>query len=163
MEQQLAQADIREKLPKKEKMPLYKKAVLIGIACVLIMGAGAASVLKASNNPEFCTICHNMQPYYDSWNDSDLLAHKHKEAGIDNCHECHESDLLTQAEEGFKYLTGDFEDPLTKRRFTQDFCLKCHTEFEAATGLNQDNPGQENPYDNHNRGLECYICHSMHR
>ena len=41
-------------------------------------------MLNASNDPAFCNSCHIMEPcYYESWDDSNLLANKHAAEGED--------------------------------------------------------------------------------
>lgn len=138
---------------------LNKKVLLIFVIIVILLFIGGiAGFKKISDNPAFCTACHNMQPYYDSWKDSDLLANSHAAAGVE-CHDCHESSLPAQAQEGVKYITGDYKTPLDKREYPREFCTRCH-DFEkvkAATDFDS-----SNPHDSHNGDLECYKCHSMH-
>lgn len=145
-----------------------KKVVLISILVVLIIGAGAGvGLVKASDNPVFCSTCHIMQPYYQSWQNSDLLANKHAAAGI-TCHQCHESSISIQAEEGLKFVTGDYKTPLDKREFgTREFCLKCHSDAGGATTFAeaqaQTNFEESNPHDSHNGEQDCNLCHNMHQ
>lgn len=139
----------------------WKKIILIAVVIVVVIGVGGGIyLLKASDNPEFCSSCHIMESYYESWNDSNLLANKHAENGVE-CHDCHEATLSTQIEEGVKYITGNYEDPLEKREFSKDFCLKCHDDWEsivAATDFEE-----SNPHDSHLGEQECNVCHNMHR
>lgn len=45
---------------------LNKRVILIVIAVVLVLGAGTgAALVKASDNPAFCSTCHIMKPYYE--------------------------------------------------------------------------------------------------
>ncbi|HWQ74640.1 MAG TPA: cytochrome c3 family protein [Syntrophomonas sp.] len=135
--------------------------IIIFAAIVIILGAGAvAGLVKASDNPAFCTSCHIMQPYYQSWDSSDLLANKHAAAGV-TCHQCHESSVLTQAEEGLKFITGDYKTPLDKRNLgTRDFCLACH-DFD--TVKSKTNFDDSNPHDSHQGEQDCNLCHNMHQ
>ena len=148
-----------------------KKVILISLILTLVVGAGAGvGLVKASDNPAFCTACHIMKPYYESWQNSSLLANKHSTAGV-TCHQCHESSISIQAEEGLKFVTGDYKTPLDKREFTSEFCLRCHSEAGTGTpkGITFDeatiktNFGESNPHDSHNGELECNTCHSMHQ
>lgn len=145
-----------------------KKVILISLILVLVVGAGAGiGLVKASDSPAFCTACHIMQPYYDSWHSSDLLANKHAAAGV-TCHQCHESSISIQAEEGIKFVTGDYKIPLDKREIgTEEFCLKCHSESGGATTFEeaktQTNFEESNPHDSHNGELDCNKCHNMHQ
>jgi nitrate/TMAO reductase-like tetraheme cytochrome c subunit len=138
-----------------------KKTALILVALVVIIGGGTGAVLmKASQKPAFCMACHNMQPYYDSWHDSNLLAKKHAEADI-TCHDCHEESIPAKINEGIKYVSGNYETPLEKRDFgTRDFCLECHDFPEVK---NKTNFEESNPHDSHNGEQECNTCHSMHQ
>ncbi|UWG96758.1 cytochrome c3 family protein [Dehalobacter sp. DCM] len=157
-----AQQKIKNK-SKESILKLSKKTkllIIVVITLVVLVCGGFAGVHKASDNPAFCTLCHNMQSYYDSWNNSDLLANKHAAAGV-RCHDCHESSLSIQAEEGLKYITGDYQTPLEKRQFaTTEFCTECHdmTSVKAKTNF-----AESNPHDSHNGDLNCYECHSMHQ
>ncbi len=139
-----------------------KKVILAALGLTVIIGGGAGAYLvKASENPAFCAACHIMQSYYDSYHDSDLLANKHAEADL-VCHDCHESSIAIQAEEGFKFITGNYQVPLEKREFSREFCLECHDDFDtmvkAATNFEE-----SNPHDSHNGEMECTVCHNMHQ
>lgn len=140
---------------------LIKPKNLIVIAVLLlVLGAGAAAgLVKASDNPAFCQICHIMKPYYESWHDGDLLASKHAEAGV-TCHECHHTSVLAQAEEGLKFITGNYQNPLEQRKFSREFCLVCHDFQEVKTVTDFE---ESNPHDSHNGEQDCNLCHSMHR
>lgn len=140
---------------------LGKRALLaIGALAVILMVGVPVLLLKASEKPSFCASCHIIKPYYDTWNGSILLAGKHAEAEI-NCQDCHESSISKKAEEGFKYITGDYQTPLEKRDFTMDFCLQCHDDFDSI--IAKTNFEESNPHDSHNGELECSTCHSMHQ
>lgn len=163
-----------KKSKRKEKSKV-KLMVIIFIVLVIIGLAGFFGVTKASDNPKFCTICHNMQSYYDSYADSTLLANVHAESDeIDNCHTCHEPSIKEQVSEGVKYITGSYEDPLETRDWGNEFCLACHDDFfetavEATAYSVTVNIGGEmtevplqNPHENHNE-LVCSDCHRMHQ
>ncbi len=148
-----------------------KRLLIIILGAAVILGAGSGVyVLKASDSPSFCTTCHIMESYYQSWQSSSYLANKHA-AGDVTCHDCHESTLAIQAEEGIKFVTGDYKEPLDKRLFSNDFCLNCHstsgigspkgaTFEDAKTATNFE---QSNPHDSHNGEQDCNTCHSMHQ
>lgn len=139
-----------------------KKKVLLTIALLVVVVAagGGIYLLKASDDPSFCNVCHIMEPYYESWKDSNLLANKHAEEDVE-CHDCHEPSLSTQVEEGVKYVTGNYQDPLEKREFSKDFCLECHDDFESIKAATDFEEG--NPHDSHNDDQECNLCHNMHQ
>ena len=163
-EKDIQEADIKQKYTK-------KKVLLILVALIVLVGAGSSIYLvKASDNPSFCSACHIMQPYYQSWHESSLLANKHAAANV-TCHDCHESSLAIQAEEGIKFVTGNYQVPLEKRVFSNDFCLQCHsdlgmgapkgTTFEAAKVATDFE--ESNPHDSHNGEQNCNQCHNMHQ
>lgn len=138
-----------------------KKVILIMVAIVLLLGAAVGVlIVKASDKPAFCTSCHIMKPYYESWHDSNLLAKKHADADI-TCHDCHEASISIQAEEGIKYISGNYKTPLEKRSFPQEMCLNCHNDFAAIQTKTEFE--ESNPHDSHNGNQECNVCHSMHQ
>jgi cytochrome c nitrite reductase small subunit len=138
-----------------------KKVLLIIVALAVVVGAGGSLVMvKASDNPAFCSTCHLMKPYYESWHDGNLLAKKHADADVE-CHDCHESSLSIQIQEGIKFVTGDYKTPLDKREFPEEFCLRCHDDFESVKA--KTNLGDSNPHESHIGEQECYMCHSMHQ
>lgn len=140
---------------------INRKVLLIVILVVVVVGAGGGIfMVKASDKPAFCTSCHIMKPYYDSWHDSNLLANKHADADV-TCHDCHEASISIQAEEGIKFVSGNYKTPLDKRVFSKQLCLDCHDDFasiKANTELEE-----SNPHDSHNGKQECNLCHSMHQ
>lgn len=147
------------KLPRKRFFS--KKKILLIAAMVLLAGtAGGIFMVKASDKPAFCSSCHIMKPYYASWHDSKLLAKKHADADV-KCHDCHEASMAAQAEEGIKYISGNYKNPLEKRSFSQEMCLKCHQDFAAIQAKTDFE--ESNPHDSHNGKQECNVCHSMHR
>ncbi|HEY3423222.1 MAG TPA: cytochrome c3 family protein [Negativicutes bacterium] len=142
-----------------QKKILQKKVLLPLLLLLLVAVAGFAAMEKASDKPAFCANCHNMQSYYDSWHEGNLLAKKHADAKV-NCHDCHEPSFTQQADEGIKYVTGNFETPLKKREFPKEFCLKCH-DYEQVKA--KTNFGKSNPHDSHNGEQDCNKCHNMHQ
>lgn len=137
-----------------------KKVLMIAALVVVAVGAGGGIwMVKASDRPSFCNSCHIMKPYYDSWQDSSLLAKKHADADV-NCHDCHTPSISTQMEEGVKYITGNYQTPLEKREFPKQLCLDCHDDFAAIQAKTDFE--ESNPHDSHNGQQECNLCHSMH-
>lgn len=75
--------------------------------------------------PAFCKTCHNMQYEYDTYAQEGLLAHKHAEANV-TCHDCHEPSMAQQMNEGWFFVTGQYDNPTKRYGFTNEQCLSCH-------------------------------------
>lgn len=144
------------------RVRIFNRRLIFAIALlVILVGAGGGIyMMKAGDHPAFCATCHIMRSYYDSWNDSNLLVNKHAEEGLE-CHDCHEPSLSTQLEEGIKYITGNYQTPLEKREFSQEFCLKCHDDMESVKDATDFE--ESNPHDSHLGEQECNLCHNMHQ
>lgn len=152
-----AENNSTEQKPKKK---LTRKKILIILLCVLVFFvAGGIAVVKASDNPAFCsTFCHNMKPMYNSYKHSNLLANAHAKAGV-VCHDCHQDSLSVKAQEGVKYITSNYENPMKTRKFSKNMCLKCHNYKKV---IAKTNFKESNPHQSHNGELECNKCHKMH-
>lgn len=150
-----------EKKPRKRlfKRLSTKQIIILLLFVLAFFGLGGMAVLKASDNPAFCSICHNMQPMYNSYKHSNLLANSHAKAGI-KCHDCHQVSLKVEAQEGVKYVTGNYEKPMKTRKFSKDMCLKCHNYKKVIAKTNFE---ESNPHQSHNGQLECNKCHKMHQ
>jgi cytochrome c nitrite reductase small subunit len=128
---------------------------------MVVIIAGVA-LWNYHEQPQFCAICHIMQPYLESWGSPPLLAYAHAEENI-TCLECHEPTIQQQMEEGIKFVTKDYENPLQERKFDQEWCLRCH-EHGSYEELTQRTEELElNPHDSHYGEMECSICHKVHR
>lgn len=87
-----------------------------------------------SYDPNACTNCHVMQPYFDSWQKSS----HHDVAVCNDCHLPHHpvGKYVVKADNGFfhswAFTTDDFHEPIRikarNRRVTQQACLHCHAE-----------------------------------
>ncbi|MGJ7910378.1 cytochrome c3 family protein [Neobacillus sp. LXY-1] len=148
----------------KSKKKLFKKLsrkrlIFILLSVFVLLMLSGFGVIKASDNPAFCsTLCHNMEPMYDSYEHSNLLANAHKKKDV-VCHDCHQDSLAKKSSEGVKYVTGDYEDPMKTREFSKSMCLKCH-DYEKVKA--KTNFKDSNPHDSHNGQLDCNKCHRMH-
>jgi hypothetical protein len=155
---------------------------------MVIIIAGLA-LWNYHEQPQFCATCHIMQPYLESWQSSDFLAQAHAQEEV-TCLECHEPTIQQQVEEGIKFVTNDYENPLKEREFDQEWCLRCHEHgsYEQLIELTQDyvvdgqqinphaytvdpqapdpeaytlDPQAPDPHDSEQG--ECYPCHKIHR
>jgi nitrate/TMAO reductase-like tetraheme cytochrome c subunit len=144
-----------------------KKTIVIGVllGVVVIGGVGGVAAWKYHEQPQFCAICHIMQPYLDSWQASDYGAHAHAGDKV-ACLDCHVPTVQQQVDELVVYMTGDFTAPLEQRDFGSDFCLDCHlpNEHTSEEEVIQLTAGMGvNPHDSHLVGeMDCETCHKMH-
>jgi hypothetical protein len=143
------------------------KIILVAVVVLAVLGAGGGALAwQQSKNPAFCANCHIIEPYYEGWEDSDLLAHAHAEAGVE-CKDCHVTTPMDAAGEAFSYVTGSYEDPLKERKFPMEECFVCHEHgsYEEIIEMTSDLEEEvgANPHDSHYGEMECYLCHKMHR
>lgn len=145
-----------------------KWRVSIGVAAgVVILGMAAGLALwRYHEEPRFCSTCHIMDPYLESWQGSDLGAHDHGQEGVD-CLDCHQATVQQQVHELVVYVRGDFTEPLQELRYSMAECFGCHehgsyeqiieltSNWEASVGAN--------PHNSHFGEMECRLCHKMHR
>ena len=116
-----------------------------------------------------CSVCHVMDTYFDSLQDSNLLAYAHAEEGLE-CLDCHEVEAVEQVHE--EAVAGR---PIRARTVEMAFCLDCHvanehTGYEQVIARTTDYMIREqniNPHDAHPGSqvvgqLECRYCHQMH-
>ena len=159
-----------------------KKTVVISIGVVVAVAVIAVAGMALWNyheQPEFCVMCHVMDPYLETWSESDYLVHTHAEEDV-VCLDCHEPTISEQVQEVVAYVSGNFEEPLEKREFPNEFCLRCHEHdsYAAVAERTQDymvmaeNIGEMinvNPHDPHpdmdestEEQFQCWHCHTMH-
>ena len=171
-----ADSETREKTPAQAKKKSHMKLwVSLATIAVIVAAAGGAFQIW-HEQPSFCSaICHSpMDPYVeDYYSDKGFLSVvAHRTSGV-SCLNCHDSTLSEQITEAFAWISGDFADPLSIRRFgTIEFCNRCHNDGDPATGIdweaivaataNYQNSGR-NPHDSHLEEINCYTCHSIHR
>ncbi|MDP2470394.1 MAG: cytochrome c3 family protein [Candidatus Palauibacterales bacterium] len=88
------------------------KLVLIGIQVLLLFGllAGLSTLgfIEYSAQPSFCTNCHNMKPYYESWASS-----SHNDVPCIKCHyapgiKAEAMGKVQAANQVVKYVTGSY-------------------------------------------------------
>lgn len=150
-----------------------KIAIQVGVLGVILMAVGTVGFVEYSAQPSFCTNCHIMQPYYDSWATS---THNHVA-----CIECHYAPGIKAeamgkfqaANQVVKYITGQYG---TKpwAEIEDAACLRsgCHTlrRVEGAVSYG----GPSNPdivirFDHaqhlgelrRGKQLRCTSCHSQ--
>lgn len=148
-----------------------KTLLLVGIIVVVLIAVGIG-LWEYHKQPQFCSICHIMRSYVQGWQGSDYLIHAHAENNI-TCLECHEPTIQQQVQEVIKFVKNDYQNPLRPRRFSDDWCFRCHEhgsreELIARTQDYTAGNTKVNPHDPHPNSAEvntlpCYSCHRMHR
>jgi hypothetical protein len=115
-----------------------------------------------------CTVCHSMESYFESLQDSNLLAYAHAEEGL-ACLDCHDVEAVEQVHE--EAVPGA---PIRAKTVDMESCFDCHvanehTSYEQVIGRTTDyviNGEEINPHDPHvgleEAPLECRYCHQMH-
>lgn len=77
------------------------------------------------------------------------------------CQDCHtEYTIFEKAKSLFKYVTGNYERVLSRRKFEDDMCLKCHISMEHQA-IRTDFL-VKNPHLSHWPELRCMSCHLAH-
>ena len=115
-----------------------------------------------------CSGCHARNA--ESFNDPNLPAYAHAQAGYGDCVNCHDAETL---KETHKNATGAPANSIPLR-LPQSTCLACHGTYEKLAELTKDSTAYETPEgtyvnphvppsDTHEQNVECYNCHKIHR
>lgn len=124
------------------------------IAITAIALVGLLGVAQATEQPVFCSSCHEMEPYYEAWESG-------PHDGI-SCVECHVDSGITERvghkfvalREVWVHATGEPLFPLVENAEIPDKrCLSCHADVENRLydGFSHDDHAAEGP---------CITCHS---
>lgn len=112
-----------------------------------------------------CAICHVMQPYVASMQDSSLMVHVHAQKGF-GCLNCHEQGVLVEVHRS----ADSTATSINERKFPKESCLKCHGSYANLIALTKDSTELTviadeavNPHDTHLGEVDCYYCHKMHK
>ena len=108
-----------------------KKAVLIGLIIVVVMGIGAYEGMHYTSRPQFCVSCHEIAPQVSLW---ETGSHKDVE-----CLSCHAAPgnlgYLVRKVSSYKELYLHFTNQVpAKLEWTPhiDACLYCHSGKDSA-------------------------------
>jgi cytochrome c nitrite reductase small subunit len=146
-----------------EKVKGRAKFLGIGAAVfVVVAGLAGFGLWKYHEQPEFCATCHIMQPYLESWQSSDWMAHAHAKEDV-ACLDCHEATIQQQVNELFLFVTQQYETPLRERRFETEKCLSCHEHGSYEELIARTADKDRNPHDSHWGEMDCRMCHKAHR
>lgn len=126
-------------------------AILV-LAFVAVASA-AVPVFKATEAPQFCPSCHEMQPYYDAW---ETGAHKgvacvdcHVDGGTVN----HLKHKVVAAKEVWVHFSGDPRFPQGAALVPDSRCLSCHETIMQSSG-------PKFSHKEHAKAGACVDCHS---
>lgn len=160
-EQAETQAQPQEKQGK--KVPNWLKISIfanVGIIVVMAVVFGTMGMVHLSDtSPEFCASCHNMERHVDSYLNSDNLDAVHARANV-MCKDCHDYPLPAEIESGIKYITGNYDESMPRRKFSQDMCTDCHISIQYQA--NKTDHLEKNPHASHWPDLQCTNCHISH-
>lgn len=129
------------------------------VALIVFALGGKAVIHQSDTNPQFCATCHLMEPYVDSYLNSDNLDNVHAQAGVE-CKECHDYPISAEIESGIKYITGNYDPVLSRRKFGDEMCVQCHISMEYMAI--QTDFLTRNPHLSHWPDMRCTICHVSH-
>jgi cytochrome c nitrite reductase small subunit len=153
------------KIEKSKMKELYhNKVFLVLIGVVIVAGVGS---WEYTGTAEFCSVCHIVTPYYQSWKSGQYLDHRHAIKGV-TCDDCHIEpgknrimEMGKYTKEGIDYVTGNYPTPLPQANLSKEYCLKCHgTYSELAQKTSNVTP---NPHQSHLGEIQCQLCHKSHK
>lgn len=143
------------------------KALIVAGAVIVILVVGFAG-FEVTSSPQFCSTCHNMKPYYESWQVS-----SHNEV---NCIKCHSDPglmpyLKTKANglvEVAIYLSGNLPTSY-QSEVSDESCLRggCHSQTKLKEERVDFKKGISFEHEQHFETLKdqfrlrCTSCHSQ--
>ena len=176
-----ATASAEAPVEKPKKKGKKKVLLIVLIVLVVLIGAGAAGFTVWHEQPSFCNaICHTpMDPYVESYENGTSIREVQADSGVTlsvtahkmssmqiNCLDCHIPTIEEQISEATKWITGDYEVPLTLMDYDgETFCLRseCHEGITNRDELGQATADLErNPHNNHLGKIDCSQCHRTH-
>jgi len=155
------------RLPFRDRWGRWLVTLAIGVAVLVSVGGGTTFIaLEVTTDPTFCTSCHIMEPYYESWASS-----SHKDVGCVECH--YEPGLLETFEGKFKalsqlakYVTAT-EGSKPWAEVSDQSCMRsgCHSSrlLEGEIQFGRIRFDHEHHLSSLRRGkkLRCTSCHSQ--
>lgn len=110
--------------------------------------------------------CHILESYLkDAEQKEHLLAFKHQIDWDVSCEDCHQRNAKQIAHEKKVFKSGEYDDPLYRREFSNAMCLNCHDDYDGLVDRTDDykEVARINPHQNHLRQTDCSNCHRVHR
>lgn len=155
-------AQAPEKAAQKKGVNWFKFSIIANAVIILgiAVGLGSMAIIHQSDtNPAFCGACHNMQRHVTSYLTGNTLDAVHGKAGV-QCKECHDYPIPAEIESGIKFITGNYDKDMPRRKFDDEMCLQCHISNEYLA--NQTDYLARNPHLSHWPDLKCRSCHISH-
>nr|MBI9047403.1 cytochrome c3 family protein [Anaerolineaceae bacterium] len=147
----------------KKKANLLKLSTTINIIFVILLVAGSGSgyLLHLSDtSPQFCASCHNMSDHVDSYLNSNHMDNVHSQANVE-CKECHfEYSIPDEIVSGVKYVTGNYDKDMPRRKVGDEMCVKCHINLDYHAV--RTDYLTRNPHLSHWPDIRCTACHVSH-
>ncbi len=157
--------------------------IIIGLVVAGLGWGGVAGATRAlehsTEDPSTCGKCHIMQPYVNSYYESNFIDSVHAKAERDvKCKNCHHVTLIQQTKELIAFVTGHYDTPLRQHVRAQEFCTGCHTAKEITDSIRSRPEFAENTLLSYHlateggkRGcrdpraelVQCQDCHKVHR
>ncbi len=152
----------------REYLRIRRWRVFLAIAIPVFLGVVVVVGIEITSSPQFCSSCHNMKPYYESWKVS-----SHNEV---NCIKCHSDPglvpyLKTKANglvEVAVYLSGNLPTNY-QTEVSDESCLRegCHSQEKLKEGKVDFKKGISFEHETHfetvkdDFRLRCTSCHSQ--
>jgi nitrate/TMAO reductase-like tetraheme cytochrome c subunit len=139
------------KRPAREGFQRRYRLVILGLFLAGVLAAVAVPVFAATEQPGFCTSCHEMKPFYSAF-----AAGPHKNVG---CVECHvEPGIVARVGHKFvalkevvSHFTRSPKFPGPRMDVPDSRCTTCHTKLaKTANGFD---------HASHTAALRCEKCH----
>jgi nitrate/TMAO reductase-like tetraheme cytochrome c subunit len=147
----------------KKKVNWFKISVIanIVIVAVIAVSLGSMAIINESEtNPRFCANCHNMQEHVDSYLNGHTMDAVHAQANV-GCKDCHSDyTILAEINSGIKYVTGNYDESMPRRKFGDEMCMQCHISMEYHAA--RTDYLIRNPHLSHWPDVKCTTCHISH-
>ncbi len=131
-----------------------------------------------AENPSACGTCHLMQPYVDSYYESNFLdrAHGQSHPAV-KCKDCHSMTLIQQTKQVIAFVTANYKLPLKQTIQLQKSCTDCHPDNKTLDTVRKRPKFVENPSLSYHLTVEfgrpgcrdpqaelpqCQDCHRAH-
>ncbi len=149
--------------PVKKKFDWFKFSIIVNVAIIAIVVVVVASmriINESETNPGFCANCHNMEKYVNSYLNGNTMDSVHAKANV-GCKDCHSDyTLVAEISSGITYITGNYDESMPRRKFSEEMCNKCHISREYHA--DRTDYLVRNPHWSHWPDLKCTTCHLSH-